>query len=300
MRVFVSGATGFVGRHVMEELKARGHTPVILSRPGSARKLPFSDGVEIVYGDIAQPETFEPALEEADAIIHLVAIIREFPDRGITFDKLNYQSVRNMVIGAQRAKVRRFILMSANGASPDGVSEYQITKWRAEELVRHSGLDWTIFRPSVIFGDSKGMPEFTSQLADVIRKAPVTPVFGKGDYLLDPVAVEDVAHCFVAALGMEETIGKAFCLGGGGPVPMSRVVQIIGEAVGKPGVWTAGIPFWLMIPVARYLGGIEQFPVTADQLLMLRQGNTCQSLDYMETFKLKPKPFVPGNLGYLS
>ncbi|MDH5508892.1 MAG: complex I NDUFA9 subunit family protein [Nitrospinota bacterium] len=299
MKVFVTGSTGFVGRYVVAELKARGHTPVLLVRPGSEAKLPNLEGVKLVPGDVNQPDQYIRALSEVDAVIHLVGIIREFASRGITFDIMHYQATRNITRAAIDSGVRRFIHMSANGAGPQGVSDYQITKWRAEELVMNSRLKWTVFRPSMIFGDSHGLPEFTSQLADVIRHAPWLPIFGGGKYRMDPIAVEDVARCFVAALENQRTVGRAYCLGGGNPTRFSEIAQTIGKAMGKPRTRTISVPFWLVLPVARAMEGFPFFPITSDQLLMLRQGNICARLDYMDVFDITPIPFTYRTMGYL-
>jgi len=300
MKVFVSGATGFIGRHVLRELKSQGHTPMILARPGSEKKLDSLEGVILLPGDISQPSQYAHLMTGADAVIHLVGIIRQFPSRGISFDLLHRQATGHMLAAARQAGVKRFIHMSANGAAADGVSEYQTSKWHAEELVKNSGMRWTIFRPSVIFGDAQGLPEFTSQLADIVRQAPMTPIFGQGDYLLDPVAVGDVARCMVAALKMDNTIGKSYCMGGGAPISFAQIIQIVGKATGRPKTRTISIPLWLMLPLARALGGFSFFPVTADQILMLIQGNVCEKLDYMETFGITPLPFTYKNLAYLA
>jgi len=305
MKVFVTGATGFVGRYILEELIANGHTPMALVRPGSERKLlsfegskPL-EGIRLIPGDVNQPGQYIHALAEADAIIHLVGIIRQFPSSGITFERMHCHATRNIIAAAARAGVRRFIHMSANGASYNGVCEYMITKWRAEEMVKHSTLEWTVFRPSIIFGASGGLPEFTSQLADVIRWGPLVPLFGGGERKSDPVAVQDVARCFVAALEMDRTIGRTFCLGGGNPVSFAEITQVIGRALGKTRTRTVSVPFWAMAPVARAMEDFAFFPITEDQLKMLAQDNVCARLDYMDAFDITPIPFSAKNLEYL-
>ncbi|VAX22723.1 hypothetical protein MNBD_NITROSPINAE03-2089, partial [hydrothermal vent metagenome] len=226
-------------------------------------------------------------------------IIREYPSSNITFEKLHFEATQNVVRAAVDAGVKRFIFMSANGAAQDGVSAYQTTKWRAEEEVRNSGVDWTIFRPSVIFGDPEGLMEFTSEMAGVIGKAPVMPVFGDGLYKLDPVDVKDVAECFAGSLDNREAIGKVFHLGGSNPITFYEIIQIIGKALGARKTKTVNIPFGIIKPVAHLLGRFSFFPVTSDQLALLRQGNVCPELGYREVFNIDPKPFTYQNLGYL-
>lgn len=299
MNVFVTGATGFVGSHLVTALKEAGHHTLALVRPGSENKLPFFEGVTIIPGDVTGQGGWVDRLKEADAVIHLVGIIREFPSKGITFEKMHNHVTKIVVDAAKQEGVKKFVHMSANGAAPDGVSGYQTSKWRAEEAVKSSGIPYTIFRPSVIFGDSAGKMEFTVELANVIKKAPVMPVFGDGKFLLDPVAVEDVASCFVKALSEPDATGRIFHLGGGHPVAFREIIQIIGKAVGKKKTKTIYVPFGMVKPVAALLGRFPFFPVNVDQLNMLKAGNICPETDYRDVFKLTPKPFIYQNLKYL-
>jgi NADH dehydrogenase len=299
MKVFVTGATGFVGRNVLRAIRGKGHKITAFVRSGSEYRLPFIEDLNVAYGDVTEPDTLADAIKGADAVIHLVGIIREFASRDITFEKLHYEATCNVVKAAVDAGVGRFIFMSANGAAREGVSAYQTTKWRAEEVVKNSGIDWTIFRPSVIFGDSDGLMEFTSELAGVIGKAPVMPVFGNGLYKLDPVFVEDVAECFADSLDNKQASGKVFHLGGGNPVTFAKIIQTIGKAIGFRKKKSINVPFGIVVPVAKLMGRFSFFPVTADQLAMLKDGNVCPELTYREVFKIEPKPFIYQNLRYL-
>jgi len=299
MKVFITGGTGFVGRNILNAIRGKGIKITAFVRAGSEERLPFLEDVDVAYGDVTNPETLASAINEADAVIHLVGIIREYPSSNITFEKLHFEATQNIVKAAVDAGVKRFIFMSANGATQNGASAYQTTKWRAEQEVRNSGMDWTIFRPSVIFGDSEGLMEFTSEMAGVIGRAPVTPVFGNGLYKLDPVFVEDVAECFAGSLNNPEAVGKVFYLGGGDPVTFHEIVQVIGKALGVRKTRTVNVPFGIVKPVARLLGRFRFFPVTSDQLALLKQGNVCPELKYREVFDIKPKPFIYQNLGYL-
>ncbi len=299
MRVFITGGTGFVGQNILRAIRSQGHKITAFVRAGSEEKLPFLEDVDVAYGDVTEPDSLTGAIKGADAVVHLVGIIRERPSSNITFEKLHFEATQNVVKAAVDAGVKRFIFMSANGAAHNGVSAYQTTKWRAEEEVRNSGVAWTIFRPSVIFGDPGGLMEFTSEMAGVIGRAPVTPVFGDGLYKLDPVFVKDVAECFAGSLNNPEAIGKVFHLGGGNPVTFHEIIQIIGKALGARKTKTINIPFWIAKPAARLLGRFSFFPVTSDQLAMLCQGNVCPELKYREVFDIKPKPFIYQNLGYL-
>lgn len=300
MKVFVTGGTGFVGSYVLYSLRDGGHDVRVLVRTGSERKLPFTDGLSIVHGELGGPCGWESALEGVDAVIHLVGIIREFPSSGVTFQKLHTEATRQIVDAAMKMGVKKIVHMSANGASETGVSAYQRTKWEGERAVIGSGLEWTIFRPSVIFGDPAGRMEFASELAKVARLAPAFPVFGDGMYKLAPVAVGDVAGCLVKALTEPSAKNRVFHLGGAEILAFRDIVKIVGQAAGRRNMPLMGVPFPLVRPIAGLLGGFKFFPVTADQLDMLKQGNVCPEREWVKTFSITPKRFKVESLKYLS
>ncbi|MGE5154836.1 MAG: SDR family oxidoreductase, partial [Bdellovibrio bacteriovorus] len=196
MKVAVIGGTGFVGVHLVDRLLADGHRPRLLVRPGSAHKVTCSADCEIVPGDLEQPGAIGRCLEGTEAVIYLIGLLREHPQQGITFEAMHRVGVEETIAEAQTQGIERFLLMSANGVRADG-TPYQRTKFQAEEALKASGLRWTIFRPSVIFGDPRGRMEFCSQLKrDLIDSPLPAPLFfpgwlptGAGGFQLAPVAV---------------------------------------------------------------------------------------------------------------
>ena len=178
-----------------------------LARKGSEQKISHYKDVDVVHGDITDATSLDGKLEGCDAVINLVGIIREFSGKGITFEKLHYEGTVNLVRAARSQKVRRFIQMSALGARPDGKTQYQQTKFRAEECVRSSGLDYTIFRPSIIFGPED---KFVNLFANMLKVQQFVPVVGNGRYQMQPVAVENVSMGFIKSIEQKDAIGKTF------------------------------------------------------------------------------------------
>ncbi len=291
MKIFLTGATGFVGHEILKQLLAAGHSVRCLVRPGSEKKLPQGLGIEIHQGDATDPASLNGALNGCEAAIHLVGIIREYPSRGITFQKLHVEATRNVVEAVKAQGVRRYLHMSANGTRPNAASPYHQTKWQAEEAVRASGLDWTIFRPSVIFGVGG---EFVTMLADLMRKLPVIPVFGDGAYRMSPVAVENVAEGFVAALKLSETIGQTYHCGGPTSYRYLELLDLFGKALGKERVRKIHQPVGLIKPIVSLLESIPAFPITSSQLTMLLEGNECDPRPWSETFDIKLVSFEDG------
>ena len=291
MKVFLTGGTGFVGSEVLRQLVSAGHSVRALVREGSEDKLAVTDGVEIHSGNITDAASLVGALEGCDAVIHLVGIIREFPRRGVTFKKMHVKGTENVLEAAEEQGVSRYLHMSSNGTRERSNTGYHRTKWQAEESVRNSSLEWTILRPSLIFAQSS---EFVHMLSEVIRRLPVVPVIGDGQYRMQPVAVGQVAASFVKALKMRQTIGATYHLGGLESYSYDEILDLTAKAMGKSKASKIHQPLFMIKPMIRLLQGSERFPITSDQLLMLVEGNTCDPGEWAKAFDLKPISYAEG------
>lgn len=269
MRVVVTGASGFVGQAVVQELARVGHqVAAVVHRDDLPPSLKSLAGVTGVKADVTKPETLAAAFAEADAAIHLVGIIRAFPARWITFEKLHVEATRNVLAAAKGAGIRRYLQMSALGTRPNAVSPYHRTKWEAEELVRASGLDWTIFRPSVILGPGS---EFLATMKPLTH-APFFPVLGGGTTKVQPVDVTSVAEAFVRSLEIPAANGQTYTVAGPRVMTYRELYAEIAAHCGRP-FRPLSIPLWLVSPVALLLQHQPWFPLTVPQLQMLREDN---------------------------
>ncbi len=302
MHVFLTGGTGFIGSYVLRELVARGHTVRCLVRNPDAPLAVHGQAVECVKGDVTNSRTLRGTLRGCEAVIHLVGIIEEDTGRGITFDRIHREGTLHVVAAAAEAGLDRFVLMSANGARPDGVSAYQRSKWAAEEALTGAGFSHAcIIRPSVVFGDpGPGHPEFASRLANtLIKPFPILPVFGRGDFLMQPVAVEDVAAAFVQALTLPAAAGCTYTAVGRERLTYVAVLDRITEALGLRLRPKVPQPLWLVRPLIHLLDPLHLLPITADQFDMLVEGNTGDPEPFFRDFDLPGKAFTPENLAYL-
>jgi len=293
MKVFVTGGSGFVGTEVIRQLLAAGHTVRSLVHSKKAASTPQ---LELWPGDATRAETLQGAVAGCDAIIHLIGIIREFPDKQVTFQRLHIDATRNILAAAGEQGVRRYLHMSANGTRPDGVAEYHKTKWAAEELVRASGLDATIFRPSLIFGPGDA---FVNMLAAIIRRTPIVPVIGDGEYQMTPVAVANIATGFVHALTQPESIGETYYCGGPQTFTYNQLLDEIARALGRSGITRIHQPVLMMRSLSALLEGMSFFPITSGQLTMLLEGNVCDPQPWAQTFGIELTPFSDGIRQYL-
>lgn len=290
MNVFVTGGTGFIGRWIIKELIQTDHRVRVLVRPNSAHGTShLPDAIEQVNGDILD-SNLDKHLKGTDAIIHLVGIIREFPANGITFQKLHVEATENVIRAMQKAGMKRLVHMSALGTDR-GDSEYFRSKLTAEKTVQSSSLDWTIIRPSAVYGPGD---EFIKMLSTQIKLLPMLPVIGDGKYRLQPVHVNDVAKGFVKSLSMPETVGKVYEVGGPQELSYDELLDEIGLSQGKNKIRKIHLPLTVMQPSISVLQNFSFFPITTDQLKMLLMSNTCDQKPYMTAFGIEPTNFAQG------
>jgi uncharacterized protein YbjT (DUF2867 family) len=274
---------------------------VLERRPGGARNR-YNRPVEAAAGNVLDRASLERAASGRDAVIHLVGIINEKGEQ--TFDRMHREAVENVIAALAAAGVRRLLHMSAMGAAEDAPSEYARTKAAGERLVRASGLEWTIFRPSIVFGPGDG---FVSLLAPIVRLNPgFIPVIGPGTTRFMPVSVYDVARVFADALEKPETVGRTFEVGGPQTFTLNELYREIAMAVGKPRKPLAHFPLWW----GRFLAGRFEWaarkgwlvdpPLTRDQLLSLSRDNVGDVSESQAIFGGPWRELRPGIREYLA
>ncbi|MBI2862750.1 MAG: complex I NDUFA9 subunit family protein [Chloroflexi bacterium] len=294
----VTGGTGYVGCHLVPRLLQTGRKVRCLAhakprRPGRVEWL-RQQGAEIAPGDVTDPASVRQAAQGADDVIHLVAVIREVG--AATFSRINYEGTANVVAAAKEAGVSRIIHMSALGAQPDRRFPYLYTKWQGEQEVKASGLRWTIFQPSIQFGEGD---EFFTKLAGLVRSGPIVPIAGSGLARFQPIWVDDTITCILKALDEELTIGQTYTIGG----PEHFIYeQLVDEVMRILGVtrFKIRIPIMLMMPMAALMEALlPDPPVTPRQLDLLAVDNTTDLDSVERSFGFRPKPLGGDGLDYL-
>jgi NADH dehydrogenase len=287
--ILVTGGTGFVGSHLVRRMRADGLSVRALVRhPEKARALTEA-GVDIVPGDISDKDSLQRAAAGVKRVVHLVGIIQEM--KGVTFEGVHVEGTRNLLQAAKNAGVRHFLYQSALGTRPAAKSDYHKTKWAAEELVRASGIPFTILRPSLIYGPGD---QFTLRLADVIRASPALPIIGSGKSKVQPIYIDDMVDCIVKAVTSDAFLNEIYEIGGPDQLTYEEVTRAIAEAMGvkRPAVH---IPLFFMELAAGVAEAVlSKPPITTQQLIMLQEDIVCSMRDVCEACGSKPIPFREG------
>ena len=282
MRVLVTGATGFVGRHVVRALRSHGHrVRALYHRQPALADWQEDTGIEVVHGSVLDPSSLIEATRDVDAIIHLVGIILERGES--TFQRIHVEGTQNVVAAAEANGVRRIIHMSALGVRPHAPSKYHQTKGQAEEILHSSKINWTIFRPSVIFGSGG---EFCRQMADLVRLTPIVPVLTTPSGRIQPVAVEEVAEAFAVSLDRPETFSQIIDLGGLEKMDLRRLLRTFAAAMRRRRLFMPIPAAWVCIPVRLMERLLTTPPMTSDQLIMLAEDNTCDTSQSERLFNI--------------
>lgn len=285
MKVLVAGGTGFIGSHLCRALAEAGHEVTALSR--SPAQTP--EGVESAVGDVTAPNSIASAVDGQDAVVNLVALSPLFEPKGgnVMHDRIHRAGTENLVRAAESADVDRFVQLSALGADPNGDTAYIRAKGAAERIVEESDLDWTVFRPSVVFGEGGEFVSFTKRLKKLFAPlVPLYPLPGGGKTRFQPIHVDDLVSMIVESLTGDAHVGEIYEIGGPERLTLRTVTQLVYEAE-RNGVTIVPLP----MPLARIglgvLGAVPGFPMGSDQYRSLQFDNTTDDND-VDAFGIDP------------
>ena len=298
MTILVTGAAGYLGNQTVKRLVADGRSVRALVRhkaKAAIRLKEVAHSIEIVEGDVTQPNSLTAAMKGVDSVIHYVAIAME--KGGQTYESVNYQGTVNLLKAAQAARVERFINMSQNGASSDLPYRFLASKGRAQEAVAASDLNWTALRPSAIFGPQD---EFFNTFARLLKVTPlVFPLIGGGVAEFQPVSVDDVVEAVIRCLDDESTVGAELALGGPAVLTLAEIEKRIIEALGT---WRLLIPapIALLRPAVMVMQALlPGSPVSTSLLDLLAVPNTVPDNALVNRFNMTPIPFAGEHIAYL-
>lgn len=234
--ILVTGGTGFVGREVVRRLREVGHRVRVLTRKlKHGHFLENDTGIELCEGDVTDEKSLHRAMDGVTAVVHLVGIIAE--TRKVTFEQIHEEGTINVVHAAKQGGVKRFVMISALGTRAHAASRYHTSKYAGEQALRESGLDYTILRPSVIYGPNdhliQAIMTFFRPPFSWLR-AKLQPLPGGGESKVQPVYVHDVAEAAVRSLVAAKTIGKTYDVVGPEAMTWKELFSTVMERLGSP------------------------------------------------------------------
>ena len=286
MNIFVTGATGFTGSHVVPLLLKHGYKLRCLYRSTSdrtlcldaaRRELPSSE-LEWSQGDLSDTQALSASLRGTDILVNIAS--------------LGFGHAESIIRAAKDAGVKRAIFISTTAIFTQLNANSKIVRTAAEQAITTSGLDYTILRPTMIYGTPRDRNMW--RLIRLVRRLPVIPIFGDGKYLQQPIHVGDVAAAVLGCVQTSATIGKAYNIAGAHPLTYNDVVDTIATALHKR-VFKAHIP---AAPVVAMLKLFERlklpFPIKAEQVLRLNEDKAFEYTEAQRDFGFRPISFAEG------
>jgi NADH dehydrogenase len=270
MKIAITGGTGFVGGHLARRLLAEGHEVVLLSRTARAKagdNTPRSGAVTCVASDLFDPDVLAAAFAGCDAVAHCAGINRELGEQ--TYQKVHIEGTRNVVDAAKRAGVRRIALMSFLRARPHCGSPYHESKWAAEEIVRNSGLNYTIIKSGMVYGRGDHMLD---HLSHALHTLPILATVGFREKPIRPLAIDDLVQVLLAATVDGRVANQTIAITGAEELYLSEAARRVAEALGRR-IWIFTAPLWFHYVLARVCEFTMKVPLVARaQVRILSEG----------------------------
>lgn len=278
MKVLVTGGTGFTGSRVVPLLLQNGFEVRCLTRPSSDRAPLSTLTVEWVTGDLSDAESLTAALRGMDALVNIAS--------------LGFGHADTILGSMKEAGVKRGIFVSTTAIFTQLNAGSKSIRLAAEEAIHASGLDYTILRPTMIYGSNRDRNMW--RLIRLLRITPVMPIFGDGESLQQPIFVDDVAQAVLLALKTNDTIGRSYNIAGKEPLTYNQVIDTVAAALGKR-VWKLHLPY---MPVVRLLQFTERIglrlPIKAEQVLRLNEDKSFSYEEAKRDFGYRPRSFEEG------
>lgn len=288
--ILVTGATGFIGRNLVQRLVAEKEQTRCLVRDSQKAAQALPSEVDLVTGNTTTYSSLPKAVEGIDTIIHASFMTADRKESaGNRYEQTNVQGTANLIKAAKEAGVKRIIEISGLGTKPDKKGSYMQGRYLSEKMLMESGLQWTIIRPSVLFGD--GAP-FVTGLADLVQSAPVVPLIGGGKTMFQPIFVEDVVTVITKVLAMPEQYNShIYTIGGPEYYSFSQIFDILLQATGKrrPKVY-APMPLVALGAIAME-AVLPRPPITKAALTLFSFDNTTDLNSVSRDFGFTPISF---------
>lgn len=275
MKVAITGGTGFIGRHLAQDLLARGHDVIIIARGHYLRNTEPISRATLFKLDANNTDQLTQAFEGCDAVVHCAGTSVE--DARQSFQRLHVEGTRSAVTAAETARVKKFVLVSYLNVRPNTSSEYYTTKWQGEEIVRSSKLNFTILKAGLIYGEGDHL---IHNLSNLFRKLPVFAAVGLREKSVRLVAIEDLVDVIRASLDENRFQRQTVAVLGPEEFPFSQAARRIAKAMGRSSLIVLPMPVFFHRTLAFFSERFMPKPlITKSQVQMLADGISKPTLE---------------------
>ena len=292
MKIAITGGTGFVGSHLANGALAEGHDVVLLSRTAKQQSVVLSDSARVtrISSDLTNVDALAAAFKDCEAVAHCAGINRQIGTQ--TYARVHVEATRNVVEAAKRAGVRRITLMSFLRARPNCGSPYHESKWAAEEIVRNSGLDYTVVKAGMVYGRGDHMLD---HLSHAFYTLPILATVGFRQKAIRPLAVDDLIHVLHAALVNGRLKRQTIAITGAEELYLSDAARRVAQVLGRR-IWMFPAPLWFHYALALVCEATMKVPLVARaQVRILAEGvvQPATACDPLPTDLLPVRRFTP-------
>ena len=269
MKIAITGGTGFIGRHLAHDLVQRGHQVVLIARGLYTRgdQARPDHNLTFVRADVTDTAALIQAFAGCTAVVHCAGSSTE--DGSQSFQQVHVEGARSAVAATQQAGVKKFVLVSYLHARPDKRSAYHRTKWEGEQIIRRSGLDYTILKAGLVYGPGDHL---LNNLGHLLRRLPVFATVGLRERTVRLVAVEDLVNVIRAALTDDRLLNSTVAVVGPEEFPFSSAARRIAKAMRKPFLLVLPFPVFAQRLLAWVSARMPKPLISASQVQMLADG----------------------------
>ena len=278
MKVFVTGGTGFTGSQVVPLLLKNGYQVCCLYRPTSDRSALSTPEIEWAQGDLSNTDALSTSMQGTDALVNIAS--------------LGFGHADSTIRAAQNAGIKRAIFVSTTAVFTQMNATSKSIRLDAERAIESSGLQYTILRPTMIYGSPRDRNMW--RLIRFMRYSSIVPVFGDGNYLQQPVHVNDVAQAILGCLKSDSTIGRCYDIAGKNPLTYNEVIDTAAQQMQKR-VWKMHIPAKPVVLLLKFLERLRiPFPIKAEQVMRLNENKNFGYDESTRDFGFSPLTFTEG------